>query len=183
MSSFEWNQIIGAVLGSMILAMVSGIIARNLVKPKRLDHPAYAVAVTEPSKSPAAAGNAQAGPEPIEPLLVTADASAGKERAKVCIACHTFDKGGANKIGPNLYNVLGEPIATDRNGYAFSPALQAHKGEKWTLDDLNKWLYDPKGFAAGTKMAGFAGLKNAQDRANVVAYLNTLSDAPKPLGK
>jgi cytochrome c len=183
MSSFEWNKIIGAILGSMILAMVSGIIAGNLVKPKRLDHPAYAVAVAEPAKSaPAAAANAQAGPEPIGPLLAAADVAAGKDRTKVCIACHTFDKGGANKIGPNLYNVLDEPIAEDRNGYAFSAALQAHKGEKWTADDLNKWLFDPKGFAAGTKMT-YAGLKNAQDRANVVAYLNSLSDAPKPLGK
>src|SRR5713226_6835962 len=99
MSSFEWNKIIGAVLGSMILAMVCGIIASNLVKPKRLEHPAYAIAAAEPTKSTTAAGaNAQAGPEPIGPLLAAADAAAGKERAKVCIACHTFDKGGANKI-------------------------------------------------------------------------------------
>jgi cytochrome c len=183
MSSFEWNKIIGAVLGSMILAMVCGIIASNLVKPKRLEHPAYAIAAAEPTKSTTAAGaNAQAGPEPIGPLLAAADAAAGKERAKVCIACHTFDKGGANKIGPNLYSVLGEPIAADRNGYAFSPALQAHKGETWTADELNKWLFDPKSFAAGTKMS-YTGLKNVQDRANVVAYLNSLSDAPKPLGK
>jgi cytochrome c len=183
MSSFEWNKIIGAILGSMILAMVSGIIASNLVKPKHLEHPAYAIAVAEPTKSAAAgAGNAQAGPEPIGPLLANADVAAGKERTKVCIACHTFDKGGANKIGPNLYNVLGEPIAEGRSGYAFSPALQAHKNEKWTADELNKWLFDPKSYAAGTKMS-YTGLKNGQDRANVVAYLNSLSDAPKPLGK
>jgi cytochrome c len=182
MSSFEWNKIIGAILGSMILAMVSGIIAGNLVKPKRLEHPAYAIAVAEPSKSPGAGGNAETGPEPIAPLLATADLAAGKERTKVCIACHTFDKGAANKIGPNLYDVLGEPIAGERNGYAFSPALQAHKAEKWGPDELNKWLFDPKGFAPGTKMS-YTGLKNAQDRANVVAYLNSLSDAPKPLGK
>jgi cytochrome c len=182
MSSFEWNKIIGAVLGSMILAMVSGIIASNLVKPKRLEHPAYAVAAAEPSKPAEAGAAAQSGPEPIEPLLAAADVAAGKDRAKVCIACHTFDKGGANKIGPNLYHVLGEPIAEGRDGYAFSPALQGHKGQTWTADELNKWLYDPKSFAAGTKMS-YAGLKNAQDRANVVAYLNSLSDAPKPLGK
>ena len=183
MSSFEWNKIIGAVLGSMILAMVSGIIASNLVKPKRLEHPAYAIAVTEPNKTEAAAGGkAETGPEPIEPLLAAADAAAGKEKTKVCLACHTFDKGGANRIGPNLYNVLGEPIAGSRGSYAFSTALQAHKSGTWTAEELNKWLFAPSAFAAGTKMS-YTGLKNAQDRANVIAYLNTLSDAPKPLGK
>jgi cytochrome c len=186
MSSFEWNKIIGAVLGAMILAMVSGIIAGNLVKPKRLEHPAYAIAGAESSKSQeAAAGAAKNEPEPVEPLLATADVEAGKKianQASKCAQCHSFDKGGSKKIGPNLYSVLGEPIAEGRDGFPFTPALRAHKGETWTVDALNKWLFNPRQFASGTGMA-FAGLKSAQDRANVIAYLNTLSDAPKPLGK
>jgi len=182
MSSFEWNKIIGAVLGSMILAMVSGIIAGNLVKSKRLEHPVYTVAGGEPT-TPAAPGAAQAGPEPLEPLLATADPAAGKDKAKVCAACHTFDKGGKNGVGPNLYNIVGEPVAGARSGYnGFSAALQAHGKETWTVDGLNKWLYDPKSYASGTKMS-FPGFKNARDRANVIAFLNTLSDAPKPFGK
>lgn len=182
MSSFDWNKIIGAVLASMILAMVSGIIANNLVKPKPLAKPAYVVAGAESQQQAAAAGGAQAAPEPIAPLLASADVNNGKEQAKKCAACHTFDKGGPNRIGPNLYDVVDEPIAEDRNGYQFSPALQAHKGEKWTVDALNKWLWNPKSFAPGTKMS-FAGLPKVKDRADVAAYLDTLSDNPKPLVK
>lgn len=182
MSSFEWNKIIGAVLASMILAMVSGIIAGNLVKPTVPAKPVYVVAGAEaPATGPAAEAAAPAGPEPIAPLLAKADPNAGKDQSKKCAVCHTFDKGGPNRIGPNLWNVIGEPIAEDRNGYQFSPALSAHKGQKWTVDDLNAWLFNPQSFAKGTKMT-FAGLTKAQDRADVVAYLNTLSDSPQPLG-
>jgi cytochrome c len=183
MSSFEWNKIVGAVLASMILAMVSGIVANNLVKPRPLAKPVYIVAGAEqPQGQQAAADNAQKGPEPIAPLLAAADINAGKDQAKKCTLCHTFDKGGANKIGPNIYNVIDEPIAEDRNGYAFSTALAAHKGQKWTIDALNQWLFNPQSFAKGTKMT-FAGLPKTKDRADVVAYLNSLSDNPKPLGK
>ncbi|HZB92312.1 MAG TPA: cytochrome c family protein [Stellaceae bacterium] len=181
MSSFEWNKIIGAVLASMILAMVSGIIASNLVKPTIPAKPAYVVAGA-PEAPTQAAAPAQTGPDPIAPLLAKADADAGKSKTKVCQVCHTFDKGGPNRIGPNLYSVLGEPIAEGRNGYQFSAALSKHKGEKWTVDSLNHWLWNPQSFAQGTKMT-FAGLPKAQDRADVVAYLNTLSDKPQPLGK
>jgi cytochrome c len=182
MSSFEWNKIIGAVLASMILAMVSGIVASNLVKPTIPAKPVYVVAGTEQPAAGQAAAPAQTGPEPIEPLLAKADANAGKDQAKKCAICHTFDKGGPNRIGPNLYNVIGEPIAEDRNGYQFSEALSKHKGEKWTPDALNHWLSNPQSFAKGTKMT-FAGLPKVKDRADVVAYLNSLSDNPKPLGK
>ena len=178
--SFELNKIAGAILGAMILAMVSGIIAHMLVHPRVPEKPAYVVAGAEPTEQKG--GEQKKGPEPIAPLLANASVDAGKEQSKKCMACHTFEKGGPNRIGPNLYNVLGEPIAEGRNGFAFSPALSAHKGQKWDVEELNQWLDDPQSFAKGTKMT-FAGLKKAQDRANVVAYLNSLSDSPKPLGK
>jgi cytochrome c len=135
--------------------------------------------------APPAAGGQQAkaeegGAEPIGPLLASANAGEGKNRARVCNACHTFDKGGPNRIGPNLYGIVDEPIAENHNGFSFSPALSAHKGEKWTVDELNQWLTKPQAFARGTKMT-FAGLPNAKDRADVIAYLNSLSDSPKPL--
>lgn len=177
--SFEMNKIAGAILVAMILAMVSGIVANNLVKPMQLAQPAYIVAGAEPSPSQGeAAGGAQSGPEPIEPLLASADANAGKEVAKKCATCHTFDKGGPNRIGPNLYGIIGEPIAQG-HGYQFSATLSAKKGA-WTVDELNEWLWKPQAFAKGTKMT-FAGLPKAKDRANVIAYLNSLSDNPKPL--
>jgi cytochrome c len=177
--SFEMNKIAGAILAAMILAMVSGLIASNLVKPVPLAKPAYVVASAEPSQAKPEDAAKAAAPEPIEPLLASADANAGKDVAKKCQLCHTFDKGGANKIGPNLYGVIGEPIAEGKNGYQFSTALKDHKGN-WNIDELNQWLTNPQSFAKGTKMT-FAGLPNAKDRANVIAYLNSLSDSPKPL--
>jgi cytochrome c len=182
MSSFEWNKIIGAVLASMILAMVSGIIASSLVKPTIPAKPAYVVAGAEKQPQGQKAAAKPAGPEPVAPLLAKADPKAGAEQAKKCMVCHTFEKGQPNRIGPNLYSVIGEPIAEGRNGYEFSAALSKHKGEKWTIDRLNHWLWNPQSFAQGTKMT-FAGLPKAQDRADVIAYLNTLSDHPQDLGK
>ena len=177
--SFEANKIAGAILAAMILAMVSGIIANMLVHPKLLETPAYAVAGGEETPASTATSAAPAGPEPIAPLLASADPAAGKEKAKLCVTCHSFDKGGPNRIGPNLYAVVGDEIAHDRGGFAFSEVLKA-KGGAWTIDSLNQWLWKPQSFAKGTKMT-FIGLPKAQDRANVIAYLNSLSDSPKPL--
>jgi cytochrome c len=178
MSSFEWNKIAGAVLATMILAMVSGIIASILVRPRPLEHPAYMVAGGEATQ-PKAAGGAEAPKvEPIGPLLAKADVTAGKDVAKKCVQCHTFEKGGPNRIGPNLYGVVGEPIAQGK-GYQFSSSLAEHKGN-WAPEELNQWLANPKAFAKGTKMT-FVGLPKAEDRANIIAYLNSLSDSPKPL--
>ena len=94
------------------------------------------------------------------------------------MACHNADKGGANQLGPNLWDVIGEPIGQGK-GFAFSDAL-AKKGGTWNWDNLSQWLTSPKAFAPGTKMT-FAGLSNPQDRADVIAFLNSHSDAPKPL--
>src|SRR5947199_4877135 len=110
MSSFEWNKIIASVLTAMIVAMASGILAGQLVRPKELEKPVYVVAGAEPAASAPAEGTA-AGPEPIGPLLAKADAKKGEQVAKVCAACHTFNKGGANKIGPNLWGMTEEAMA------------------------------------------------------------------------
>ena len=175
--SFEANKIAGAILAAMILAMVSGIVANILVKPTPLVKQAYEVAGGAPEGATAEAA-APAGPEPIAPLMATANADAGKAKTQQCAACHTFDKGGPNRIGPNLYGVLDSPIAEGRGGFAFSSALTTKgKGQTWTLDNLNAWLFKPQQFASGTKMT-FIGLPKAQDRANVVAYLNSMSDKP-----
>jgi cytochrome c len=175
MSSFEWNKIIASVLTAMIVAMVTGIVAQSIVHPARLDKPAYlppGAAEGEAGATQAAAGAAPAGPEPIAPAMQKADAKHGEQVAKVCLQCHTFEKGGANKIGPNLFGVIEEGIAAVP-GYTFSAALQADKGKKWDPDSLNVWLYKPQEFAKGTKMT-FAGLPKVQDRADVIAYLQSL---------
>jgi cytochrome c len=177
--SFEMNKILGALLGAMILAMASGIIGGILVHPSQLAKPAYMVAGVAETSQPEAAK--PAAPEPIGPLLASASAENGKAIAtRICATCHTFEKGQPNRIGPNLYDVFDEPIATGHDGYAFSAALQADSKEKWTADELNQWLSGPQDFAHGTKMT-FVGLPKAKDRADVIAYLDSLSDHPEPL--
>jgi cytochrome c len=178
--SFEANKIAGAILAAMILAMVSGLVANMLVSPRKLEKPAYAVAGGE-ATAEATTSSAPAGPEPIAPLIADANVKAGEEKSKLCVTCHSFNKGGPNKIGPNLYGIVGDEIAHDRGGFSFSEALtEKGKGQTWTLENLNHWLWKPQSFAHGTKMT-FIGLPKAQDRVNVVAYLNSMSDNPKPL--
>jgi cytochrome c len=174
MSSFEWNKIIASILTALIVAMVSGILASMLVAPKQLEKPVFVVAGTPEQ---AAAPTEEAAPAPklpaIGPLLAKADAKKGQQLTAICQACHDFTKGGPNRIGPNLYGIVGQPIAVDRNGFAFSDALDKHHGQKWTPELLNQWLDDPAHFAPGTKMT-FAGFPQAMNRADVIAYLQTL---------
>jgi cytochrome c len=173
MPAFEWNKIIASVLTAMIVAMVSGILASQLVHPKRLEHAVYLPPGAEAGATANTAAPAQAaGPEPIAPFMAKADPARGQQVAKVCLQCHTFAKGEPNKIGPNLWDVMEENIATVP-GYQFSPALLADKDKKWDPDELNIWLFKPQDFAHGTKMA-FPGLLKAQDRADVIAYLQSL---------
>jgi cytochrome c len=179
--SFEMNKFLGALLGAMILAMATGIIAGMLVHPEQLAKPVYMVAGVKEAATSAAA--TPAGPEPIGPLLAQASAANGKDIThRLCVACHTFDKSEPNRIGPNLYGVFDQPIAEGHDGYAFSSALKSHDKEKWTPDLLNTWLSGPQDFAHGTKMT-FVGLPKAKDRADVIAYLDTLSASPEPLTK
>jgi len=128
--------------------------------------------------APARTATAPAEIEDIKPLLAAAPLDQGEALFKKCVACHTADKGGANKVGPNLWNVVGDPkAATD--GFSFSNALKDLGGE-WTYDDLNHFIASPRTFAPGTKMT-FAGLKKAEERAALIAYLRTLDDSPAPL--
>lgn len=181
MSSIELNKIAAAVLLALIVAWTAGILANKLVAPTPLKKTAIAIANVGAKPEAAATGGEKpaAGPEPIAPLLASADAKAGQDVAKKCTQCHTFDKGGANRVGPNLWGVVGDEVAHDRNGYAFSDALKK-KGGTWTVDALNEWLFKPQDFAKGTKMT-FVGLPKTKDRADLIAYLNQQSDSPKPL--
>jgi len=172
MSSFEWNKIIASVLTAMILAMVSGILATQLVRPRPLEKPVFLPAGSEQVAATSAEQPAAAKLEPIDPLLAKADPKRGEQLVKVCVVCHTFDKGGPNKIGPNLWRITEEAMA-EVPGYQFSAAMEAHKGEKWDPEKLNEWLWKPQALMKGTKMT-FAGFPKAQDRADVIAYLDTL---------
>ena len=171
------NKITAAVLSAGLLAMFSGFAAHMLYSPKELDKPAYMIAGDEP-KAVVAKAAAPAGPEPIASMLAAANADAGQKVAKKCTACHSFTKGGANKVGPNLWNVVGGKPASV-SGYKYSGAMSG-MAVNWEYEELNKFLYKPKSYLKGTKMS-FAGLKKARDRATIIAYLRSLSDNPKPL--
>ena len=139
--------------------------------------PGYEIAVKE--EAPAGGKEAAAAPsEPIEKLLQTASVEKGEAAAKKCGACHTFDKGGPNRVGPNLYGIVGDKKGEGR-GFNFSAAMKA-KGGDWTYEDLNQFITNPKGFIPGTAM-GFAGIQKDSERADVIDYLHTLAETPVPL--
>jgi cytochrome c len=169
----RFNTIAGWVLFAGIIALGSSIVAGEVFHSERPEEMGF------PIEGVAAEGEGGAEAEkPIAFYLASADAAKGEQVFNKCTACHNVDQGGANQLGPNLWDVLGEPIGKGK-GFAFTPALSG-KGGNWTWDSLSDWLKNPKAFAPGTKMT-FAGLSNPQDRANVIAFLNSKSDSPQPL--
>ena len=178
MQSLELNKIVGALLTAGIVASASGFIASTIFHRAPLEAPAYVVAGADEAPHEAAAV-AEPEAESIAPLLAAASVDSGAGVVKKCTACHTVEKGGANKIGPYLWDVVNRTIASV-DGYSYSDALGAKAGEAWSYDNLNAFLAKPKDWAPGTKMS-FAGLKKIADRADLIAYLRSLSDSPAEL--
>lgn len=177
MDDLKFNKVAAGFLLAALLAMAGYKLSEVLVPHQELAENAYPVEVQVASASTDAPA-APKGPEPVLALLASADVNAGIKTAKKCTACHVFDKGGKNKVGPGLWNIVNaDKGAID--GYAYSAALAEMEGA-WDYQALNAFLYKPKAYLAGTKM-NFAGLKKPQDRANVIAYLRSLADAPVAL--
>lgn len=175
MNSFELNKILGAILGTCLVLLALNIGAGAVFSPEKPAKPGYEIAVKEAPK----AGEQKKEEKPIAALLASASADKGKSVARQCQACHTFEKGGPNRVGPNLWNIVGSPRGEDRGGFNFSTAMKT-KGGNWSYDELNKFLTSPRSYIPGTAMT-FAGITNDEQRADVIAYLRTLSDNPQPL--
>ncbi|WP_376098063.1 c-type cytochrome [Roseomonas sp. CCTCC AB2023176] len=179
--ALEANKAFAAVLTAGIAFMVSGVVGGLIVQPHRIAQPAIQVPEI-PGAAPAAAPAAAAAPavEPIAPLLASASADEGRTIAqRQCAACHSFNEGGRNAVGPNLYGVLGGPHA-HRSDFNYSAAMASLKDKPWDYEALNAFLAGPARAIVGTRMA-FAGLNSAQQRANVIVYLRSLDANPKPL--
>jgi cytochrome c len=182
MDSMEVNKAVAAVLVAGVAFLGSQLVADALVKPKALHQTAIKIDLPEKGGTAvAAAPAAPAAPEqPIAVLLASADAGRGEAgvRAQGCVACHSFNEGGKAGVGPNLYGVIGAPHG-HMEGYIYSAALKGKQGP-WTFDEMNAWLIKPSAYAPGTKMS-YAGLSDGKKRADIIAYLRSLSHDPLPL--
>jgi cytochrome c len=177
MDSFELNKIIGAILGTLLFVMGVGFLAEGVYAP-RAAGPGFAL--PEPEGTEHGGETVAVAAVPIGVLLASADAAAGENSAKKCQSCHNFAQGAGNKTGPELYDVV-ERLIGSHPGFAYSPGMEAHKaaGDTWTYENLNAFLTTPKAFTPETKM-NFSGVKDDKERANIIAFLATLSASPKP---
>ncbi|MGI3902999.1 MAG: c-type cytochrome [Janthinobacterium lividum] len=178
MDSFEVNKVAGGVLGTLLATMGLGLVAGWLYEPAALGKPGYdlPLAAAEGSGAGDAKGAAPAKPLPV--LLASASVDKGASLAKACGACHNFEKGAGAKIGPPLWGVVDRPVGSIP-GFSYSEVIKG-KGGEWTLDNINAFITSPKGYAPGTKMT-YAGESDPQKRADIIDYLHSLSDNPKPL--
>ena len=176
MNSFELNKVLGALLGTCLVLLAVHIATGAIFFTPAPAKPGYEIEVK--AEKPGQQEAAKPAEQPIETLLASASVEHGVQVAKQCGICHNFQEGQGPKVGPDLYGVVGRKIASVA-GFNYSAALKAVSGS-WTFDELNKWLADPRGLVPGTAMT-FAGLSSEKQRADVIAYLDTLSKNPVPL--
>jgi cytochrome c len=178
MDSFELNKIMGAILGTCLGLLSLNIAANAIFHPAQPAKPGYVIAVPEKPAGDQKDAPAQQDP-PVEQLLASADLARGEVSHNKCIACHTFDKGGRNLVGPNLYGVIGREKGTVP-GFNYSAAFKKAMKGPWSAQELSDFVKNPKAMAPGTTMS-FPGINRAGERADLILYLNTKSDNPKNL--
>jgi cytochrome c len=172
--SFEWNKIAGWVLAAFLVIMGITTVTGGMFAPHKPEKPAYVVEGVEEEGGAGAATSAEPAYD-LGTILAAADPAKGETVFKKCATCHTIEKGGANKTGPNLWNILNSKHAHSA-GFNYSDAVKAKAAEPYTYANLNEWLKNPKGAIPGNKMS-FAGIKKPEERADLLAYLNKMGDA------
>jgi len=179
MNSTRTNKFIMAFLAAVFVVMTTGILSDTLFHAPAPEKPGFIIEAAEASTG----GEAAPAKEEVSiaVLMQSADPARGETVFKRCAACHTSEKGGANKVGPHLWDVVDRPAASV-DGFGYSAAMKAFgaEGNKWDYEHLNKFLTSPKGYIKGTAM-GFAGDKKDNERADLIAFLRTLADNPAPL--
>jgi len=180
MSGLEVNKILASIILALIVVKVISHIGNFIVDVDNteIQQTAYKIEVPESVNDVSGSDSKEEVTEPISLLLASASVDKGQKIFKKCSACHTYNKEGANKVGPNLWNLINSPKA-NIEGFAYSKEL-AEFGGQWGYEELAQFLYKPKEYIKGTKM-NFGGLKKVQDRANLVLFLREQSDNPAPL--
>ena len=178
MDSFEINKIVAAVLMVALLVIGIGKISDLVFHVEKPKNPGYAVDVEQVSTAAASQTDEMEEKVDIVALMALGDAASGEKIFKKCAACHSIIKGGKNKIGPALYNVVGRQVGEVKD-YKYSKALAGYE-KSWTFEELNGFLKKPASYIKGTKMS-YAGLRKEKDRASIIKYLNQNGDSPKPL--
>jgi cytochrome c len=178
MQTSEFNKISMAVLSVCLLTLGLNMVSGIVFTPKKPSVPGIEIAGEAVEAAPVGPAAAEV---PIEVRLASADKARGEKAVGACKACHVFEKGGANKVGPAMWDVF-ERAKASVAGFGYSTAAKGKSSEAWTAANLDGFLKNPKAYLPGTSMA-FAGVSKPEQRADIVAYLNSLADAPKPLPK
>jgi cytochrome c len=177
MSLYELNKIAGAVLFALLILFGTRTVSNIIFTPHAPEQPGYEIEVAEEDGQTTAEPKQEAA-VPLANLLQQASVEQGQRAARKCAACHTFDEGGASRVGPNLYNIVGSPLGAEQ-GFAYSQALK-DKGGNWDYEDLDLFIEAPRAYLPGTKMA-FAGISRPPERADLILYLRSLSPSPVAL--